>query len=70
MLSQQLPIQQTRGGLMRHIHQIGTEGFSYTYILTDQEDLENHPAIVNFPDKFEIIDEDVPDNAQILNFSD
>lgn len=55
---------------MRHIHQKGTEGFSYTYILTDQEDLENHPAIVNFPDKFEIIDKDVPDNAQILNFSD
>lgn len=55
---------------MRHIHQIGTEDDAYTYILTEMEDLENHPAIIRYPDQFEIIEGDPPSNAQILNFSE
>lgn len=54
---------------MRHIHQIGTSGIDYTYIQTDEIDLENHDAMKIYPDLFEIIDGDPPKNSQILIFS-
>lgn len=54
---------------MAHIHQKGTTGDSYTYIWAQAPDLQNHPAIINYPDLFEIVNDDPPSNAQILNFS-
>lgn len=53
---------------MRHIHQIGTEGKTYTYIETDMEDLENHLAMMNHSDLFEIVDGMPPEGSQILIF--
>lgn len=54
---------------MRHIHQLGTSDESYTYILTDIEDLENHPSMIQFPNLFEIVEGEAPEGAQVLNFS-
>lgn len=54
---------------MRHIHQIHSEGKTYTYVETDMEDLENHPSILSYPEYFEIVDGNPPENAQILIFS-
>ncbi len=53
---------------MRHIHQKDTKGIDYTYIITDMQDLENHPAIINYPELFDIQLGEPPPNAQALDF--
>lgn len=55
---------------MRHIHQIGTEGSSYTYIETAISDLNEHPSVIEHPELFEIIDGSPPENAQRLIYSE
>jgi hypothetical protein len=41
---------------------------AYTIVDTSEwiGDIEDHPSIVNHPDIFEIVDEDIPINAQYL----
>lgn len=54
---------------MKHIRQICSE--VYTVVNTEKgEDLENHPSILNNPDLFEIVENDIPKNAQYLNYSE
>jgi len=52
---------------MRHIKQ-KTDG-TYT-IVEATEPLENHPSIVNHPDLFEIVDEDIPEQYNVLIYQD
>lgn len=53
-----------------HIHQIGTEGDSYT-VVDDLRlsDLTQHPAILEHPEFFEVSKEDLPEKYQILNYA-
>lgn len=53
---------------MRHIKYTKDEGHTYTVVNTDTWDgeLETHPSIVDHPDWFEIVDCDIPNNAQYL----
>ena len=59
---------------MRHIRQkIKNEGLlpvAYTVVVTDNWNLplEEHPSIVEHPDKFEIVDNEIPETAQYLNY--
>ena len=56
---------------MRHIRQIVNNSLlaeAYTVVVTDDWDLplEEHPSILEHPDKFEIADNEIPENAQYL----
>lgn len=54
-----------------HIHQRGTKE-PYTFIMTDQEyteeELNLHPAILTYPDLFEVVNAEIPEKSQGLNF--
>lgn len=56
---------------MRHIRQIEIgikkEIESYTVIIAN-EPLEKHNSIIEYPDLFEIVDGEIPENAQYLNY--
>lgn len=43
---------------------------AYTIVITDgwTEPLEQHPSIVEHPEIFEIVDAEIPENAQFLNY--
>ena len=53
---------------MAHIHQIGTEGEGYTVVIAEG-DLSLHPSIVEHPDLFEIVEGDLPEFYQRLNYT-
>jgi hypothetical protein len=50
---------------MRHIRQINTE--TYTVVISN-EPLEEHSSIIEYPNLFELVDCEIPDNAQYLNY--
>ena len=52
---------------MAHIHQIGTEGTGYTIVIAEG-DLTQHPAIIERPDEFEIVDGEPPELYQKLDY--
>lgn len=57
---------------MVHIRQIGTENTnSYTIVNTDgwTKPLAEHPSVVEHPELFEIVDTDIPDYVQYLNYT-
>lgn len=54
---------------MKHIHQIGTQGSSYTYIVEVEGDVETHASVVDHPELFEVVDGMPPENAQKLIYS-
>lgn len=60
---------------MEHIKQ-KTLGISskqdevYTVVITDgYTDLSLHPSIIEHPDLFEIVDQDIPEDHQLLNYT-
>ena len=53
---------------MAHIHQIGTEGESYTVVVAEG-DLTQHPAILEHPEFFEIVEADLPEVYQKLDYT-
>jgi hypothetical protein len=54
---------------MAHIHQKNTEGISYTYVVIETDDINNHPCLIEHPELFEIVDGDPPEIAHKLNYS-
>ena len=50
---------------MKHIHQINS--VPYTVIVAD-EPLESHISIIENPNLFEIVDSEIPSDAQYLNY--
>lgn len=60
---------------MQHIRQkldlAAKQETAYTIVITDNWTLplEQHPSIVEHPEIFEIVDTDVPENAQYLNYA-
>jgi hypothetical protein len=60
---------------MIHIRQIFdpttvTEESIYTVVVTEgYEDLTTHPSIVEHPEIFEIVDAELPEQYQFLNYS-
>ena len=44
---------------------------NYTVVITDKwkaKDLHKHPAVVEHPQIFEVVDEEIPDHAQYINW--
>lgn len=60
---------------MEHIRQIinsttNKQEIAYTVVITDgYTDLTTHPSIVEHPDLFEIVDVDLPNEYQFLNYT-
>jgi hypothetical protein len=57
---------------MKHIVQINTIGTdSYTIVMTDNwvGQLETHPSVVDYPELFEIVDSELPETYQLLNYT-
>jgi hypothetical protein len=56
---------------MRHIKQIQivreNEIETYTIVIAN-EPLEEHNSIIQHPDLFKIVDGEIPENAQYLNY--
>jgi len=50
---------------MRHIRQINTE--TYTVVIAN-EPLEEHLSLIEHPNLFELVDCEIPNNAQYLNY--
>jgi len=50
---------------MRHIRQINTE--TYTVDIAN-EPLEEHLSLIEHPNLFELVDCEIPNNAQYLNY--
>lgn len=65
---QQLLILRTNMIHIRYKQSVGTN--TYTVINTDEwhDLLENHPSIVEHPDLYEIVDCEIPEQHQILNY--
>jgi len=56
---------------MRHIRQINSVGTnSYTIVNLDNYvgELENHPILVDYPDLFEISEDELPSYIQYVNY--
>ena len=51
---------------MRHIRKINTVGTESYTVVEANEPLENHSSIVNYPDLFEISEDDIPEQHQYL----
>lgn len=51
---------------MKHIRQINTVGTESYTVVEANEPLEYHPSIVNYPDLFEISEDDIPEQHQYL----
>jgi len=60
---------------MEHIRQInnqtlGRQDVVYTVVITDgYTDLSTHPSVIEHPDLFEIVDSDIPEDHQLLNYT-
>jgi hypothetical protein len=47
----------------------GKQEIAYTIVITDgYTDLTTHPSIVEHPDLFEIVNIDIPEDCQFLNY--
>jgi hypothetical protein len=56
---------------MKHIRQINSVGTnSYTVVITDNYvgELENHPILIQFPNDFEISEDELPSYIQYVNY--
>ena len=56
---------------MKHIRQKNSVDKTYTVVITtnwDDDDLVNHPSIVENPDLFEISESDIPSDMQFLKY--
>lgn len=55
---------------MRHIRQINSVGTdSYTVVIAE-EPLENHESIIQYPDLFEISEDEIPEQFQYAKFNE
>jgi len=52
---------------MEHIRQIDTETYTVINLNGYEGDLDNHPTITEYPELFEISEDEIPENAQYLN---
>lgn len=60
---------------MLHIRQknsVDEPDKAYTVVITTSwtEDLSLYPCLIEFPTRFELVDEDIPETAQYLNYKD
>lgn len=58
---------------MKHIRQINSVGTdSYTIVITDtyMGDLENHPILTQFPNSFEVSEDELPEYIQYVMYSE
>lgn len=57
---------------MAHIRQTNSTQACYTVVKTEdwEQPLHEHPSIVNHPELFEISVDDVPPNAQYLDYDE
>jgi hypothetical protein len=57
---------------MAHIRQINSTPTCYTVVKTEdwEQELHEHPSIVNRPDVFEISVDEIPPNAQYLDYDE
>lgn len=54
---------------MKHIRQINSVNTEcYVIILTEEIDFENHASILEHPEWFEIVDCEIPNDFQYLNY--
>lgn len=51
---------------MSYIGQKGTK----TVIITDNQDLSEHPSIINHPDIYEIVEGEIQKNASFMHYSE
>lgn len=56
--------------LMRHIHQIGTEGDNYTVVTNMEEPFEDCACMKSYPELFEIKNTKLPKTYQTLNYEE
>ena len=57
---------------MKHIAQSNTIGTdSYTIVDTSewQGEVQDHPSVIDHPELFEVIDSELPENYQLLNYN-
>jgi hypothetical protein len=57
---------------MKHIVQTNTIGTdSYTIVMTNDwvGQLETHSSVVDHPELFEVVDSELPENYQLLNYN-
>lgn len=57
---------------MLHIRQKNsseTEGFAYTVVIDNDSLYEEHPAIIEHSDLFEVVNETIPQDAQYLKYT-
>lgn len=67
----QLPLD-TKQHNMLHIRQknsIETEGYAYIVVIDKDGLYEQHPAMIEHPTLFEVVDENIPEDAQYLNYT-
>jgi len=58
---------------MKHIVQINSIGTdTYTVVITDSYvgDLENHPILTQFPNSFEVSEDEIPEYVQYVMYSE
>lgn len=58
---------------MKHIRQINSVGTdTYTVVITDTYigDLENHPILTQFPNSFEVSEDELPEYIQYVMYSE
>lgn len=57
---------------MLHIRQKNSselEGFAYTVVIDKDGLYEQHPAVIEHPSLFEVVDADIPEDAQYLLYT-
>jgi hypothetical protein len=57
---------------MKHIVQSNTKNTeSYTVVVLDDwnGNIEDHPSIIDHPEFFEIVDSELPEKYQLLNYN-
>jgi hypothetical protein len=57
---------------MKHIVQSNTKNTeSYTIVVLDDwnGNIEDHPSIIEHPELFEIVDSELPEKYQLLNYN-
>lgn len=57
---------------MPHIKQKNSselEGYTYTVVIDNGNLLGQHPAVLEEPNLFEVVDQDIPEDAQYLKYT-